>query len=132
MAPANIKVGNVRLGGQNPANGVTRVIDTAVQIGDLVTSDTVTPNKVIRGAAGAYPVGIVVTKEADGLGSVQSLHNVQIIPLTGSLILGAAALQTNGTGGGQLVAAGTANSFLVNVLGTQVVGGVTYVALCRL
>jgi hypothetical protein len=128
----NIRVGSVVLGGQEPDEGVTRVIDAAALIGDIVTSDTGVANKVVRGTSGAYPIGVVVTKEKDNLGSVQSFHNVQVVALTGTLILGVTGLQANGDGTAKLVAAGTASSLLVDVLGSQTVGGVTYIALNRI
>lgn len=131
-APKNILVGNVRHGGQDPRNGVTRVIDSAALVGDLVTSDATTANKVVRGASGALPVGVVLTKENDGLGTVQSLATVQVLKLTGSVILGAAGLQCNGDGTAKLVAAGTASSLHVDVLGSQVISGSTYIAVTRL
>lgn len=131
--PKSIRVGSVLFhGGQEAENGITRVIDAAVQVGDVVTSDTAVQNKVVRGANGAYPIGVAVVVEKDGLGTVQSFENVQVIPLTGAVTLGPAGLQGAGDGTGKLVAAGTAGSLTVDVLGTQVIGGVTYVALYRL
>lgn len=127
----SIKIGNVVHGGQEPENGVTRVIDAAALVGDIVTSDSGVQNKVVRGASGAYPVGVVVTKEGDGLGSVQSFENVQVVPLTGALILGVAGLQCSGDGTAKLVAAGTASSLTVDVLGSQVISGTTYIAVYR-
>jgi len=133
MAPRSIRIGStVFHGGQEAENGITRVIDTAALPGDVVTSDTSVQNKVIRGASGALPVGVVVTKEGDGLGSVQSFENVQVVPLTGSAIYGVAGLQCNGDGTAKLVAAGTSSSLTVDVLGSQAIGGVTYIALYRL
>ncbi|MFC4428037.1 hypothetical protein [Deinococcus navajonensis] len=129
--PKNIKIGNVRHGGQEYRNGITKVIDAAALVGDVVTSDTVTANKVVRGANGAYPVGVVNTKEQDGLGAVQSFDVVQVVRLTGAVTLGVAGLQGAGDGTVKLVAAGTASSLTVDVLGTQVVGGITYVAVVR-
>ena len=129
----SIRVGQVLYhGGQEAENGITRAIDAAVLVGDLVTSDPAVQNKVVRGAAGAYPVGVVEVIEKDGLGTVQSFENVQVIPLTGAVILGVAGLTGNGDGTGKLVAAGTAGSLTVDVLGTQVINAVTYVALYRL
>jgi 3-dehydroquinate synthase class II len=131
--PKSIRVGaNVFHGGQEAENGITRVIDVNALIGDIVTSDSTVQNKVIRGAANALPVGVVVTKELDGLGSVQSFENVQVVALTGTAIYGVAGLTGNGDGTAKLVAAETAGSLKVDVLGSQVIGGVTYIALYRL
>lgn len=128
----SIRIGSVVHGGQDPSNGLTRIVDAAVLAGDLVTSDAAVANKVVRGADGALPTGLCSNKEADGLGRVQSLENVTVIKLTGAVILGAAGLQCKGDGSGKLVAAGTAGSLLVDVLGTQTLDSVVYAAVYRI
>lgn len=129
----NIRINSVVFtGGQETDNGVTMSIDAACQVGDLVTTDTVLPNKVVRGALGAIPVGVVEIIEKDGLGTVQSTENIQILALTGPVILGIAGLQCNGDGTAKLVAFAPATARSVNVYGSQVVNGVTYVAVADL
>lgn len=125
----SITVGKVKHGGQDPSNGVTVIVDPAVQVGDLVTADPAVANRVIRGANGAFPVGVVETIEKDGLGTLQNLSNVQVLTLTGAVILGVAGLQVAGDGTARLVAAAPGTARSVHVLGTQVLQGVTYVAL---
>lgn len=127
----SIRIGNVVHGGQDPSNGITFIVDNAVQAGDVVTGDPTVPNKVIRGADGALPIGLVTNIDGDQLGRVQSFENVTVIRLTGALILGPAGLQGKGDGSGKLVAAGTAGSLLVSVLGSSTIGGVIYAAVHR-
>lgn len=130
MPRNSIKIGSlVRRGGENPTHGITRVIDAAALVGDVVASDTVTANKVVRGADGAYPVGVVTTKEQDGLGAVQGFGLVQVVRITGAVTIGVMGLQCKGDGTAKLVAAGTASSKTVDVQGSEVVGGVTYAAV---
>lgn len=128
----SIRIGNVVHGGQEPDNGITFIIDGAVVAGDVVTADTGVANKVIRGADGALPIGLVTNIDGDGLGRVQSFETVTVIRLTGALILGPAGLQGKGDGSGKLVTAGTAGSLLVNVIGSSTVNAVVYAALNRL
>ena len=128
----SIRIGNVVHGGQDPSNGITFIIDSAVVVGDVVTADTSVANKAIRGADGALPIGLVTNIDGDQLGRVQSFEEVTVIKLTGSVILGPAGLQGKGDGSGKLVAAGTSGSLLVNVVGSQTINSVVYVALNRL
>lgn len=132
MTTNNIMIGKVVLGGQNLANGHTMTItDLVATAGDVVGADMAIPNGAKRTADGTLPLGVLIQRERDGLGTVQNFTHVVAVRLTGAVTLGPCGMTCAGDGSVKLVPAGTAGSLHVNCFGSQVKDGATYAAITR-
>ena len=127
MTPTNIRIGKSNYGGQDAGEGVTFAAPDPTEVGDAVTLSG--PATVARGADGADLIGVLVTKDADGLGAVWSFESVTIVRVSGALPPGVTQIAGDGSGAVRAVAAPA--GLKVAVIGTAVVGGVTYAALYR-
>ena len=123
----DIRVGQIVMGGREGDDGITVPVDPATQIGDVITIDTT--GRATRGTNNALAVGVLVTRERDNMGAIQTFHVEQVVSITGAVTLGPMGLQVDGAGNGRLVPFGTAGSLSVNVLGSQVVAGSTFAAI---
>ncbi|MVN86825.1 hypothetical protein GO986_08620 [Deinococcus sp. HMF7620] len=94
-----IRVGKAGFNGQDPKLGITYKVATSAVKGDIV-GPTTNAGEVGRPAAAAKFVGQLITKEADGYGTVER-GLVNVARRTGAISVGIQNLQADGTGGVQ-------------------------------
>lgn len=127
-----IKIGKAKYGGQEFDNGLTFAITSGV-LGDVMAAGATAgaAGTALICPAGAEPIGVLATKDADNQGAVYSFEKVALVKYTGTPLYGVVGIQGDGNGGVQFVASGTATSLKVVCIGIGTSNGVNVAAVVR-